>query len=194
LSVFWNRNAKKKKKKWVDPNYPHVFWDSLVNFVFGYLIEGVVHLLNADEAIGVTLYNQPVFRKILPLTKILHLSHEARGIDSIPTIHEGAVWYIKDSKLKLTNMQILKENAAKIREDPELVFQKLSINKPIFTKEQIAIALADALAIDFELGQAEKQIGSSDGSVDGSTDEQMLQQNLSQASNYYKRMLRKISL
>jgi hypothetical protein len=69
------------------------------------------------------------------LTKVLHLSHEARGIDSIPTIHEGADLYIKDSKLKLANMQILKENAAKIREDPELVFQKLSINKPIFTKE-----------------------------------------------------------
>ncbi|WP_341755610.1 MobA/MobL family protein [Candidatus Tisiphia endosymbiont of Ptychoptera albimana] len=73
------------------------------------------------------------------LAKVSHLSHKARGIDLIPTIHEGTAWYIKDSKLKLTNVQILKENAAKIREDIELVFQKLSINKPVFTKEEIAI-------------------------------------------------------
>ncbi|WP_417905453.1 MobA/MobL family protein [Candidatus Tisiphia endosymbiont of Micropterix aruncella] len=56
------------------------------------------------------------------LAKVSHLSHKARGIDLIPTIHEGTAWYIKDSKLKLTNVQILKENAAKIREDIELVF------------------------------------------------------------------------
>ncbi|MDR0774819.1 MAG: MobA/MobL family protein [Rickettsia sp.] len=73
------------------------------------------------------------------LAKVSHLSHKARGIDLIPTIHEGTAWYIKDSKLKLANVQILKENAAKIREDIELVFQKLSINKPVFTKEDIAI-------------------------------------------------------
>jgi hypothetical protein len=55
----------------------------------------------------------------------LHLSHEARGIDSIPTIHEGADLCIKDSKIKLANMQILKENAPKITEDPELVFSEI---------------------------------------------------------------------
>jgi hypothetical protein len=65
LTVFWNRN----KKNWIDPNYPHAFWDSLVNFVFGYLIDGVVHFPNADEAIGVTSYNQPIFRKILSFDK-----------------------------------------------------------------------------------------------------------------------------
>ncbi|WP_341762941.1 MobA/MobL family protein [Candidatus Tisiphia endosymbiont of Melanophora roralis] len=113
------------------------------------------------------------------LAKVSHLSHKARGIDLIPTIHEGTAHYIQDSKLRLINEQILKENAAKIREDIELVFQKLSINKPVFTKEEIAIALADTLAIDLELGQAEKQMGNS---ANGSIDKQKFQQNLRELS------------
>ena len=91
------------------------------------------------------------------LDRVSHLSHKARGIDLIPTIHEGSAHYIKDSKLRLINEQILKENAAKIRTNSELVFDKLSINKPVFTREEIAIALSDALTIDIESGQADKQ-------------------------------------
>ena len=109
------------------------------------------------------------------LGNVSHLSHKARGIDLIPTIHEGAAWYIKDSKLKLINAKILKENAASIRANPELVFDKLSINKPVFTQEEIAIALSDALTIDLKLGQAEEQ-------VDGGIDQQGLQQSLREIS------------
>jgi MobA/MobL family len=111
-----------------------------------YYRENVAHFIN--------LY----LEKHGALDRVSHLSHKARGIDLVPTIHEGAAHYIKDSKLRLINEQILKKNAAKIRTNPELVFDKLSINKPVFTREEIAIALSDALTIDIELGQTDKQL------------------------------------
>ncbi|WP_375326524.1 MobA/MobL family protein [Candidatus Tisiphia endosymbiont of Nemotelus uliginosus] len=113
------------------------------------------------------------------LDRVSHLSHKARGIDLIPTIHEGAAWYIKDSKLKLINAQILQENVAKIRATPELVFDKLSINKPVFTKEEIAIALSDVLSVDLKIGPAAKQAAAQ---VDDSFDQQKLQQDLRELS------------
>ena len=85
------------------------------------------------------------------LSRVSHLSHAARGIELIPTVHEGPAAYINFSELKELNKQIIAENAAAIRENPELVFQKLSINKPVFTKEEIASTLSDALYTGIEL-------------------------------------------
>ncbi len=101
------------------------------------------------------------------LGRVSHLSHKARGIELTATVHEGPARHIAKAELREINRRIILENAAKIRENPELVFDKLSINKPVFTKEEIAIVLSDALAIDLELGQAAQQV---DSSVDGSSD------------------------
>jgi ATP-dependent exoDNAse (exonuclease V) alpha subunit len=79
------------------------------------------------------------------LDRVSHLSHKDRGIDLIPTIHEGPARHMKSAELKELNRQIVNENANAIRENPELIFQKLSINKPVFSKEDIARALSDAL-------------------------------------------------
>lgn len=79
------------------------------------------------------------------LSQVSHLSHKDRGIDLLPSIHEGAAWHIKDSRLRLENKRIVKANIAKIKEYPDRVFDKLSINKPVFTKEDIAKVLSDVL-------------------------------------------------
>lgn len=47
------------ERKWFDPNYKHAFWDSLDYWVFDYLIDGGLSLIdNADQEIGRTLYNK----------------------------------------------------------------------------------------------------------------------------------------
>jgi|GEM_PF-2002637 len=93
------------------------------------------------------------------LSQVSHLSHKDRGINLTPTVHEGAASHIKDSRLKVENEQILKNNILKIKENPELVFDKLSINKPVFTAEDIASSLADVLNVGLKVGD-----------IDGSND------------------------
>ena len=83
--------------------------------------------------------------------RVSHLSHKERGIDITPGIHEGPARYIKDSVLVAKNRKIQVENAKRIREDPELVFDKLSITKLVFSKEDIARVLTEALTTDMEL-------------------------------------------
>lgn len=85
------------------------------------------------------------------LDRVSHLSHEARGIELKPGIHEGAAHHMEAADKRLLNEAILSKNAAAIRENPELVFHKLSINKPVFTKEEIAATLSDALYYDMEI-------------------------------------------
>ena len=79
------------------------------------------------------------------LVRISHLSHKARGIDLIPGVHQGPANYIKSAELTQLNEEIVKENAIMIRDNPELIFQKLSINKPVFTPEDIAKVLSEVL-------------------------------------------------
>ena len=80
------------------------------------------------------------------LDRVSHLSFKDRGIDLEPGVHEGPGRYIKNSELTAKNKKILEENARAIRENPELVFDKLSINKPVFTKEDIAKVLNAAIS------------------------------------------------
>lgn len=79
------------------------------------------------------------------LKRISHLSHKERGIDLVPGVHEGPARHIKSAELTQKNREILKENASRIRSNPELVFDKLSINKPVFTRDDIAKALSDSI-------------------------------------------------
>lgn len=90
------------------------------------------------------------------LSRVSHLSHAARGIKLTPTVHEGPAAYINFSELRALNEQIIAENAAAIRENPELVFDKLSINMPVFTTEAIAKALSDELFIGIKLDREGK--------------------------------------
>ncbi len=80
-------------------------------------------------------------------TRVSHLSHKDLGIDLIPTIHEGPARYIESAELAAKNHQIKLANAKLIAQYPELVIDRLSINKPVFTEEDISRALAKALTI-----------------------------------------------
>lgn len=100
------------------------------------------------------------------LSRVSHKSHADRGIGLTPTVHEGPAAYINFSELKELNKQIIAENAAAIKENPELVFQKLSINKPVFTKEEIASVLSDALYIGIELGRdGRSEVGTTESGI-----------------------------
>lgn len=92
-------------------------------------------------------------------SRISHLSHKDREIDLEASIHVGPIskHMTSYSDRKEINSSIIQQNAAAIRQNPELVFQKLSINKPVFTKEDIAIALSDALSSGIELETNEIQ-------------------------------------
>ena len=93
--------------------------------------------------------------------RVSHLSYEALGITDLkPGKHEGPARHIKDSELRANNLKIMRENAAAIVANPELVFDKISINKPVFTKEDIAMHLSEALAVDTDLaGLSGEEIG-----------------------------------
>lgn len=74
-------------------------------------------------------------------------SYKTLGIDQEPTHHKGPAHYIKATELEAKNKEIIAENAKKIYENPEIVFGRISYTKPVFTKEDIAIALSDALMV-----------------------------------------------
>ncbi|KJW03320.1 mobA/MobL family protein [Rickettsia endosymbiont of Ixodes pacificus] len=79
--------------------------------------------------------------------KVSAKSYEELGIDQIPTRHKGPAHYMKATELEAKNKEIIAENAKKIYESPEIVFSRISYTKPVFTKEDIAIALSDALMV-----------------------------------------------
>lgn len=74
-------------------------------------------------------------------------SYKTLGIDQIPTRHKGSAHYMKATELEAKNKEIIAENAKKIYENPEVIFGRISYTKPVFTKEDIAIALSDALMV-----------------------------------------------
>ena len=74
-------------------------------------------------------------------------SYKTLGIDQEPTRHKGPAHYMKATELEAKNKEIIAENAKKIFENPEIVFGRISYTKPVFTKEDIAIALSDALMV-----------------------------------------------
>lgn len=79
--------------------------------------------------------------------RITAKSYKTLGIDQIPTRHKGSAHYMKATELEAKNQEIIAENAKKIYENPEIVFGRISYTKPVFTKEDIAIALSDALMV-----------------------------------------------
>ncbi|KJV98586.1 MobA/MobL family protein [Rickettsia amblyommatis] len=74
-------------------------------------------------------------------------SFKELGIDQEPTRHKGPAHYMKANELEAKNKEIIADNAQKIYENPEIVFCRISYTKPVFTKEDIAIALSDALIV-----------------------------------------------
>lgn len=65
-------------------------------------------------------------------------SYKERGIDLVPTLHEGPARNIKQSELVAANIEIAKENIKRIEERPSIVLDKLVVNTPVFTKEDVA--------------------------------------------------------
>ena len=76
-------------------------------------------------------------------------SFKTLGIEQEATQHKGPAHYMKATELEAKNKEIIAENAKKIYENPEIVFGRISYTKPVFTTEDIAIALSDALMVHF---------------------------------------------
>jgi ATP-dependent exoDNAse (exonuclease V) alpha subunit len=74
-------------------------------------------------------------------------SFKELGIDQEATHHKGPAHYMQATELEAKNKEIIAENASRIYENPEIVFGRISYTKPVFTKEDIAIALSDALMV-----------------------------------------------
>ncbi|WP_134820390.1 MobA/MobL family protein [Rickettsia conorii] len=79
--------------------------------------------------------------------RITAKSYKTLGIDQKPMRHKGPAHYMKATELEAKNKEIIAENAKKIYENPEIVFGRISYTKPVFTKEDIAIVLSDALMV-----------------------------------------------
>lgn len=79
--------------------------------------------------------------------EVTEKSYKALGIDQIPTRHKGPAHYMQATELEAKNKEIIAEKAKKIFENPEVIFGRISYTKPVFTKEDIAIALSDALMV-----------------------------------------------
>ncbi|WPX99218.1 Ti-type conjugative transfer relaxase TraA [Candidatus Megaera polyxenophila] len=84
-------------------------------------------------------------------SRVSHLSYKDLGIDLIPGVHEGPARSIKNAELSEINRQIALENAQKIEENPSIILDKLAVNKPVFTKEEIARELEKALSAAIDL-------------------------------------------
>lgn len=78
-------------------------------------------------------------------SRVSHLSYKELGVDLTPGVHEGPARYIESAQLAAKNQQIKIENAKLIEQHPELVLGKLSISKPVFTKDDLSNALAKTL-------------------------------------------------
>ncbi|KJW01953.1 MobA/MobL family protein, partial [Rickettsia argasii] len=74
-------------------------------------------------------------------------SYKTLGIEQEPTKHRGVTHHMQGTELEAKNKEIIAANAKKIYESSELVFGRISYTKPVFTKEDIAIALSDALMV-----------------------------------------------
>lgn len=83
--------------------------------------------------------------------RVSHLSYKDLGIDLIPGVHEGPARSIKNAELSEINHQIALENAQKIEENPSIILEKLAVNKPVFTKEEIARELEKTLSAAIDL-------------------------------------------
>jgi ATP-dependent exoDNAse (exonuclease V) alpha subunit/5S rRNA maturation endonuclease (ribonuclease M5) len=70
--------------------------------------------------------------------RISELSHEERGIELTPGIKEGPARYMKSAERRELNSKIQRSNEKRIKDNPELIIDKLSINKAAFTKVDIA--------------------------------------------------------
>lgn len=77
--------------------------------------------------------------------RISHLSHAERGLEIIPGIHEGRARWIGNARLREENQEIAFENASRIIADPTIVIDQLSIDKPVFSGDDIKKALHKAL-------------------------------------------------
>jgi ATP-dependent exoDNAse (exonuclease V) alpha subunit len=76
---------------------------------------------------------------------VSHLSYAARGIDLEPTIHEGNKDNLANQQARTRNKEIRLKNLQDIMDDPEILLDKLSKEKPTFTLEDIANTLGTQL-------------------------------------------------
>ncbi|KJW03717.1 MobA/MobL family protein, partial [Rickettsia argasii] len=141
-----------------NPENPHVHFQYLSRNVKR-LENGVVVFDRKDRDLtsSIKFLNNLRHQCAVEINKVykeagLHLevsekSYKALGIDQIPTRHKGPAHYMKATELEAKNKEIIAENAKKIYENPEIVFGCISYTKPVFTKEDIAIALSDALMV-----------------------------------------------
>ncbi|MFP3013127.1 MAG: MobA/MobL family protein, partial [Rickettsia sp.] len=74
-------------------------------------------------------------------------SYKTLGIAQEATKHRGVTHHMQGTELEAKNKEIIAENVRKIRGNPEVILGKISYTKPVFTKEDIAIALSDALMV-----------------------------------------------
>ncbi len=80
-----------RQKSWFGPDHKHRFWDSLLYYVFDFLIDGVHLMDEADEAIGKTLYNKEEAEVISKYLNFYNDTFEGELPDSYYVNHPR--WY-----------------------------------------------------------------------------------------------------
>ncbi|MFP3011437.1 MAG: MobA/MobL family protein [Rickettsia sp.] len=88
-----------------------------------------------------------IYEKAGLVFRVSAKSYKTLGIEQQPTKHRGVTHHMQGTELEAKNQEIIAENARKIMDNPEIVFGRISYTKPVFTKEDIAIALSDALMV-----------------------------------------------
>ncbi|NRB10209.1 MAG: AAA family ATPase [Rickettsiaceae bacterium] len=91
-------------------------------------------------------------------TRVSHLSYADRGIDIIPSKHQGLSRYVKNSSKEKQNKQIVQKNAELIINDPERIIDKLDINKPVYSLKEIKKALQESLYVTLKENTPLKQL------------------------------------
>lgn len=85
--------------------------------------------------------------------RVTHKSYKELGIDLTPTVHEGPARNMHNAELTELNRQIAAENAEKIKEKPSIILDVLALNRPVFTKEQVAKELEKRLHAGIDFGK-----------------------------------------
>ncbi|RYE27590.1 MAG: hypothetical protein EOP45_00725 [Sphingobacteriaceae bacterium] len=122
-------------------------------------------------------------------SRISHLSHKARGILLEPTIHIGVTGkHAPSSVRRERNDEIINNNANKIAKYPELVIDKLSINKPAFTASDIEKELKKALLLGLNLEQDNQKTGENEpiNGKDNSENNAQESTKFDETSDYFK--------
>lgn len=106
-----------ERTNWIDPNYKHSFWDSLYYHVFEFLFDQIGLSGEAEQSIGISLYNKEEADRIDEFLEFFNEIFEGEMPDEYYVNHPLWPKLINDAKALV---QMMEENNKKFNFDADV--------------------------------------------------------------------------